>query len=104
MNFYERLIENPLFFKWIYHPSEEINAYWEHYLEANPAHAPQIEEIKKQFEEHLRYREKKLTDTEKRALAKRIILQLEKAERQKSGVWLYEILCVMQQWHFCFFS
>ncbi|SHI53788.1 FecR family protein [Tangfeifania diversioriginum] len=83
MNFYERLIENPLFFKWIYQPSEEINAYWEHYLEANPAHAHQIEEIKKQFEEHLKYREKKLTETEKRALAKRIIVQLEKAEKQK---------------------
>ena len=83
MNFYERLIEKPLFYKWIYHPSEEINAYWEHYLEANPAHAPQIEEIKKQFEEHLKYREKKLTETEKRALAKRIIQQLEKAEKQK---------------------
>lgn len=83
MNFYERLIENPLFFKWIYHPSKEINAYWEHYLETNPAHAPQIKGIKKQFEEHLRYRETTLTDLEKRALAKRIILQLEKAEKHK---------------------
>lgn len=83
MNFYERLIENPLFFKWIYQPSEEINTYWEYYLEANPAHAPQIEELKKQFEEHLKYREKQLTDTEKRTLAKRIILQLEKAEKRK---------------------
>ncbi len=83
MNYYERLIENPLFFKWIYHPSDEINSYWEHYLEAHPEHAIQIKEIKTQFEKHLLYRKQQLTEPEKKALARRIILQLEKTEQKK---------------------
>jgi transmembrane sensor len=83
MDFYEQLIENPLFYKWIYHPTKEIDAYWEYYLVTHPNHASQIKILKKQFEDHLKYEEKKLTETEKRKLAKRIILQLGKAKRQK---------------------
>ena len=83
MNFYERLIENPLFFKWIYHPSKEINSYWEHYLEIHPEQAPQIKMLKAQFDEHLRFSNKKLTETEKKALAKQILIQLNRSERKK---------------------
>jgi len=83
MNFYERLIENPLFFKWIYHPSKEINSYWEHYLEVHPEQAPQIKKLKAQFEEHLKFRQEKLTEPEKKALAKRILNQLNRTERKK---------------------
>jgi hypothetical protein len=59
MNIYDRIIENPLFFKWIFHPSPEINAYWNHYLENNPEHAEKIIELKAQIEIHLKYEEKK---------------------------------------------
>jgi hypothetical protein len=84
MNIYNRIIENPLFFKWIFHPSPEINAYWNHYLESNPEHAEKIIELKAQIEIHLKYEEKKLTDTEKRALAKRIVRMLERTDRKRS--------------------
>jgi transmembrane sensor len=84
MNFYDRIIENPLFFKWIFHPSPEINAYWNHYLENNTEHAEKIIELKAQIEIHLRYEEKKLTDSEKRALAKRIVRMLERTDRKRS--------------------
>ena len=83
MNFFERLIENPLFFKWIYHPSKEINSYWEHYLEVHPEQAPQIKKLKAQFEEHLKFRQKKLTEPEKKALAKQILFEISKSERKK---------------------
>lgn len=83
MNIYNRIIENPLFFKWIFHPSPEINAYWNHYLESNPEHAEKIIELKAQIEIHLKYEEKKLTDTEKRALAKRIVRMLERTDRTR---------------------
>jgi ferric-dicitrate binding protein FerR (iron transport regulator) len=83
MNIFERLIENPLFFKWIYHPSEEINFYWEHYLEVHPEQAPQIKKLKSQFEEHLKFRQEKLSDSEKKALAKKILFQLNRTERKK---------------------
>ena len=83
MNIYNRIIENPLFFKWIFHPSPEINAYWNHYLESNTEHAEKIIELKAQIEIHLRYEEKKLNETEKRALAKRIVRMLERTDRTR---------------------
>jgi len=83
MNIYDRIIENPLFFKWIFHPSPEINAYWNHYLENNTEHTEKIIELKAQIEIHLRYEEKKLNETEKRALAKRIVRMLERTDRTR---------------------
>lgn len=88
MNIYDRLIENPLFFKWIYHPSEEIESYWEKYLKTNPREAARIIEFKTRFEQYLDYEDEKLTEIEKRALAKRIIRQLEKAD-QKQDKYLF---------------
>jgi transmembrane sensor len=84
MNIYDRIIENPLFFKWIFHPSSEINAYWNHYLENNTEHAEKIIELKDQIEIHLKYEEKKLSETEKMALAKRIVRMLKRTDRQRS--------------------
>ncbi|HDR51152.1 MAG TPA: DUF4974 domain-containing protein [Mariniphaga anaerophila] len=84
MNIYDRIIENPLFFKWIFHPTPEINAYWNHYLENNSEHAEKIIELKTQIEIHLKYEEKKLTETEKRALAKRIVRMLERTDRKRN--------------------
>lgn len=88
MNIYDRLIENPLFFKWIYHPSEEIESYWEKYLKTNPREAARIIEFKTRFQQYLSYEDDKLTDIEKRALAKRIIRQLERAD-EKQGKFLF---------------
>jgi transmembrane sensor len=81
MNLYDRIIENPLFFKWIFHPSPEINAYWSHYLETNPGQAEKINELKAEIEIHLKYEGKVLTEYEKRALARRIVLMLERTDR-----------------------
>jgi transmembrane sensor len=83
MNFYDRLIENPLFFKWIFHPSPEINSYWDHYLGANPEEAGQIKELKSKIEIYFKFTDKKLTDLEKRSLAKKIVLQLGKNDVKK---------------------
>ncbi len=79
MNF-NRLIENPLFFKWIFHSSPEINAYWNHYLESNPDYRDQVNELKSQIETYLKYEDKKLTESEKRSLAIRIARKLEQAD------------------------
>ena len=84
MNIYERLIENPLFFKWIYHPTKEIESYWENYLKTSPDEVEQIIEFKSQFEHYFSYNDQELTDLEKRALAARIIKQLEKKDLQHS--------------------
>ncbi len=79
MNF-NRLIENQLFFKWIFHPSPEINAYWHHYLEANPEYKEQITHLKGQLETYLKFGDKFLNDSEKKALAMRIVRKLEQTE------------------------
>jgi hypothetical protein len=81
MEIYNRLIENPLFFKWIYHSSEEIESYWKQYLDSNPNEAEQILEFKSQFEKHLQYKKEQLSDFEKKALAQRIINQIEKVDK-----------------------
>ena len=88
MSIYDRIIENPLFFKWIFHPSPEINAWWDHYLENNPAHAEKITEFKTQIEIHLKYREEKLSEAEKKELARRIIRMLERTDRKQNRIRL----------------
>lgn len=89
MNLYNRLIENPLFFKWIYHTSEEIEAYWKQYLESNPTESKLILEFKSQFEKQFGYKNDKLSDFEKKALARRIINELEEVDERKNRfVWI----------------
>ena len=84
MDLYRQLIDDPLFFKWIFHPSPEIIDYWEHYLELHREDANMILEFKEQIIKYLKHEEKILSDFEKKALAKRIILNIEKTGRKKS--------------------
>lgn len=86
MDIYNRLIENPLFFKWIYHPTNKIESYWEQYLELNPNDAELILEFKSQFEKHLQYKKEQLSDFDKNALAHRIINQIEKVDKTNNRV------------------
>lgn len=83
MELYNRLIENPLFFKWIYHSTFEIESYWKQYLESNKKESKAILEFKSQFEKHLQYHNETLSEFEKKALARRIITQLEEADKNK---------------------
>ncbi len=82
MDIYDRLIENPLFFKWIYHPGPEIDSWWRTYLELNPAEADQILQFKQRFGA-LGFSAEKLSETEKQLLVRRIILGLESIEKKK---------------------
>ena len=82
MDIYERLIENPLFFRWVYHPSPEIESWWETYLEINPTEADKILQFKQRFNA-LGFSVEKLTEIEKKELAKRIIQSLETVEKKR---------------------
>ncbi len=84
MELYNRLIENPLFFKWIYHPTEEIESYWKQYLESNPNESNLILDFKAQFKSHLAHKNETLSDFEKKQLARRIITQLEAVDQKKN--------------------
>lgn len=84
MNLYFHLIENPLFFKWIYHPNTEINAYWEQFLELNPDDAALILEFKSKFEKHLQYKSDQLSETEKKELARQILHRIEIKDHKRN--------------------
>ncbi len=83
MEIYDKLIENPLFFKWIFYPSEELESYWSGYLAQNQKDSSRILEFKAQFEKHLKYRNEQLSDVGKRELAHRIIAQIEAIDQEK---------------------
>ena len=83
MDIYERLVENPLFFKWIYHPGPEIDSWWKTYLEMNPAEADQILLFKQRFKA-LGYSVEKLSDPEKKILARKIVSGLESIDAKRN--------------------
>lgn len=83
MDIYNHLIDNPLFFKWIFYPTEELDMYWAEYLEQHPQELDQILEFKAQFEKHLKFRNELINEGEKRQLALRIRKQLSKIDQKK---------------------
>ena len=86
MNIHDRLIENPLFFKWIFHPTEELNAYWSAYLEQNPEETNTVLEFKSKFEKHLKFTDKNFKEEHKLKLAQQIIKQLATIDRRKKRI------------------
>lgn len=90
MEIYNRLMENPLFFKWIYHSTEEIESYWKQYLDSNPKEEESIREFKSKFDKHLQYKKEQLSDSEKKALAKRIISQIEKVDKTRGRMVFFK--------------
>jgi hypothetical protein len=83
MDIYDRLIENPLFFKWIFCPSEELNSYWGSYLEQNPQEMDLILEFKVQFEKYLKFDSRKISESDKQKLALRIRNKLKTIDKKK---------------------
>lgn len=80
MDIHERLIENPLFFKWIFYPTNELNAYWAAYLEHHPEETNTVLEFKSRFEKHLKFANKTLKEEQKIKLAHRIIKQIDRMD------------------------
>src|SRR5690606_31916671 len=79
-----RYLENPLFFKWIFNPSPDINEYWEHYLKQNPRYREEIIKFKFQIETILQVENRRLTESEKVSLAIKIAGRLELEDKKKS--------------------
>lgn len=86
MNFYEKLVEDPKFLKWIFYPTEELNTYWENYLEQNPNELDLILEFKTKFEKHLKYKNEQISEPEKKKLAYRIKKNLELDHQKKKRI------------------
>ena len=93
MDIYEQLIENPLFFKWIFHPTEELNDYWGTYLEQNPEETDAVLEFKSKFEKNLKFTNTTFSEERKKRLARQIAKQLDKLdEKKKRRIFLHNIM------------
>jgi hypothetical protein len=93
MDIYEQLIENPLFFKWIFHPTEELNDYWGTYLEQNPEETDAVLEFKSKFEKNLKFANTTFSEERKKRLARQIAKQLDKLdEKKKRRIFLHNIM------------
>ncbi len=82
MEIYERLIENPLFFKWIYHPGPEIDSWWNAYLEIHPEEADLILRFKQRFNA-LEFSIEKLSEAEKKRWPKELCLDWKPLTRKR---------------------
>lgn len=78
---YEDIIENPLFIKWIFNPTIELDLYWDDYLEKHPQEAPQLLELKLKLR-NIRFESKKLSKKEKLKLAYDISKRLDKEDNK----------------------
>lgn len=93
MDIYEQLIENPLFFKWIFHPTEELNDYWATYLEQNPEETDAVLEFKSKFEKNLKFTNTTFSEERKKRLARQIAKQLDKLDQKKKRrIFLHNIM------------
>ncbi len=90
MYIHKRLIKNPLFFKWIFHPTEELNTYWATYLEQNPGETNAVLEFKSRFEKHLKFTNNNLNVEQKIKLAQRIIKQLDTVDLRKKRIVFFK--------------
>lgn len=88
MDIYEKLSENPLFFKWIFYPSEELDQWWNSYINMNPGEKEKILKFKEQFTKYLKFSNTNLTDNEKKALARKILSSLNAADKKRERTFL----------------
>lgn len=67
-------MDDPDFLKWVFRPDEEVNRYWERYLETHPDERPAVLATKKELS-RLRLKNDDLSLPEKEVLLERIISQ-----------------------------
>lgn len=82
MDSYKKIVEEPLFFKWIFNSNPEIDKYWEDYLAVHPEETETLETLKIQLEK-IKYPVDCLTDEEKKKMSSDIIEQLELNHKKK---------------------
>ena len=68
----KEILNNPLFFKWIFHPDEQTDEQWKEYIGKHSEYAPELEQVKIQL---LKIHQEKdvFDEQEKKDLARRIM-------------------------------
>jgi len=80
-SFDQKLIENPLFLKWIFNTGPDVEAHWKQYLLEHPEDRTQLLELKDRLSE-LKFSNDRLQVTEKDELAQRISRVMDLDTRQ----------------------
>ena len=78
---YEDYIENPLFIKWIFNPTPELDLYWDDYIEKYPQVADQLLQFKSKLR-NARFESDKLSDEEKLKLSYNILKRLDQEDKR----------------------
>lgn len=76
----KKIIDNPLFYKWVYEPNDEINNYWKEYISNHPTHKKELLEIKEKFSQ-VKIVDERLTDQNKKKIASKIFIDLSQKEK-----------------------
>jgi len=76
MDLYEKILENPLFFPWVYNSNEQLDLWWANYIMENPEEAELIKELKFKFQD-FKSTGAKLKKKEKKKIAQQILYKIE---------------------------
>lgn len=79
MSDYKDILTNPMYIKWIFNPTTELDLYWENYFEKHPEEAPHLLELKSKLR-NIRLVNENLSEEEKIKLAHKILRKLDREE------------------------
>ncbi len=82
MDLFEKIVEDPFFFRWIFNPDKETELYWRTYMKANPEDANLVKELKTKASYYFGHSREKLSVQEKEQLSLRIKQRLALEERK----------------------
>jgi len=85
MNLIDEIIDDPLFYRWVFEPDDYSNNVWNEFMRKNPEVVDQLLELRQKLEQ-VQVVNRKLEAKDKEQLARNILLQTigEKAPRKKS--------------------
>ena len=78
---YDNIIENPLFIKWIFNPTIELDLYWDEYMEKHSQETQSLLELKSKLR-NIRIKNENLSEEEKLKLAYNIIKKLDVEDKK----------------------
>jgi ferric-dicitrate binding protein FerR (iron transport regulator) len=82
MNEIKKYVDNVLFFRWVYEPDEDLDAYWDLYLSNHPEEKATLLSLKKELQSfHIEFR--KMPEARKKELAEKIAARI--SRRRKIG-------------------
>jgi len=86
MDLIDRIIDDPLFYRWVFDPDECTTKVWEDFMRQNPHYVDQLLALKEKLNQiHIAH--KKLKEKEKQELARNIIRQTIEKRSPKIRAW-----------------